>query len=212
MSHESIIFILGPSGAGKSTLGRWLVDDAGYFHLELDVWARDGIELAGLGTEWDCFWNSGDATPLCQALRKLMQDANRSAMVVTFSSEVCISRTHLHALCDNAITPLILFGTKQECLEAFFERETSTGRNLDSRHWHRHNASFDQFASEDLKEFRLLTFDNFRRIERKKLISEIQQRLGPMTLLQQRLGPMTLPSVPLRKGPLRKEATGFECL
>ncbi len=178
MYLEPLIFIFGPSGVGKSTLGNWLAEDLGFLHLEVDCHPQDGIDLAGIRNEWEEFCSKLDGQPLCRLLRERIRSAELRAMVVSFPSTVCFNKVFMEVLRNNKVTPLILLGSKQNCIDSFLRREASTGRGLDIEHWLRYNSNYDNFASDDLSEFRLWTFENHRRISRNKLIAEVRKRMG----------------------------------
>lgn len=130
-----VIFLLGPSGAGKSTLAAAIGKKFGASHLEIDRYPQDGIDLEGLRREWDTFWNVSDARSLAIEIRRRVQVAGTKGAALSFPSGVLLSDGQLSSALREAITPVVLYGTRDECLRAFLTRERATGRNLPAVHW-----------------------------------------------------------------------------
>src|SRR5262245_66522351 len=123
MNDGPLLFIVGPSGAGKSTIGQWLAEDLDLLHIEVDRWPDgDGIDLAGLRTEWDSYL-SGSIRPLVSVLRSRVTQASRSGAVLTFPGSLVLPPELITESGEAGIITVVLYGSGAECLDAFLARE-----------------------------------------------------------------------------------------
>ncbi len=173
-----LLFVLGPSGSGKSTLGEWIAEDLCFLHLEIDLWGKDGIDTHALRREWDAFWSGADATGLAGAIVERAERTGNRGVVLTFPSVLVLRRQHRHAAEKVGIRLLVLYGTGAECLAAFLQRESDSGRGLDEDYWARHNAHpYAEFSRPAFAPFRLNVFENGRFRDRPELIADVSRRL-----------------------------------
>jgi adenylate kinase family enzyme len=107
MSDGPLIFILGPSGAGKSTIGQWLAEDLYLLHIEVDRWPDgDGIDLAGIRTEWNLYIN-GSTSPLVSVLSSRVLQAAKSGAVLTFPGTLVLPPELITASSEAGITTVV---------------------------------------------------------------------------------------------------------
>jgi hypothetical protein len=174
-----VIFLLGPSGAGKSTLAAAIRDKFGALHVEIDRHPQDGIDVEGLRAEWDTLWIRGDARVLAIQIRSRTEVAAARGTVLSFPSGVILSDSQIvSALCE-AITPVVLYGTRDDCLQAFLTREEVTGRNLTTDHWIANSSrSHVEFGAPRFAPYRVQAFSSgsFRTIA--DIATEVWQRAG----------------------------------
>ena len=177
-----VVFLLGPSGVGKSTLGAWVREDLRFLHLEIDRWDGahgDGIDLEGLRTEWNTFCHGGEASPLAAAIRERIVAACRRGAVLTFASPLVLSPAQIALLARFGISVLVLYGSGAECLQAFLEREGTSGRGLPLEHWMFHNAaSHAKFSLSEYAPYRIMAFHDGRFRTREALVDEVRKRAG----------------------------------
>ena len=177
MTDGPLIFILGPSGAGKSTIGQWLAEDLDFFHIEVDRWPDgDGIDLAGIRTEWDSYI-SGSTSRLVSVLRSRVREAAKSGAVLTFPGGFVPSPALIIASREAGITIVVLYGSGAECLDAFLAREETTGRRLSANHWIQNNSdSYARFSLPEYAPWRLAVFQSHGRRSRASIVKEIATR------------------------------------
>jgi hypothetical protein len=178
MTDGPLIFILGPSGSGKSTIGQWLSEDFDLLHIEVDRWPDgDGIDLAGIRTEWDLYIN-GSTSPLVSMLSSRVRQAAKSGAVLTFPGGLVPSSALIIASREAGITTVVLYGSDAECLDAFLAREEATGRRLRADHWIRNNSdSYALFSLPKYAPWRLAAFQPDGRRSRAAIVEEIERRL-----------------------------------
>jgi hypothetical protein len=176
----SALLVLGPSGAGKSTLGTWLVEDLNLLHLEIDQWPPvDGVDLAGIRTEWDLFLRERSAGPLAEILAMQAATVGRAGTVLTFPSTLLLPVQWLESARASGIRAVVLYGSRPECLDAFLSREAATGRRLNVAHWVRNNESFHAvYGRPEYSGWRLATFESGARRPRVAIVAEISKRLA----------------------------------
>jgi hypothetical protein len=173
-----LIFLFGPSGAGKSSLAAAIRGGFGALYLELDRYPQDGIDLEELRTEWDAFWIHGEAHALASEIRRRVEAATAAGAVLSFPSGVILSDGQIgSSLLREAVTPVVLYGPREQCLQAFLTRERATGRNLPANHWIANSAhAHAEFGASRFKRFRVEAFarGSFRSIA--DIAAEVWQR------------------------------------
>lgn len=151
----------GPSGVGKSTLCDYLKQQ-GWLYLEADQYPLDGIDELNLRTEWNEFWDRGDAALLADALMR--RKGTHVGVVLSLPSGAVPPAERLH---QNAafLTMRFLWGEPSLCRTAFIEREKHSGRNLPVRVWDTNNpAVFRMLSSSAYAPFlvNVFTLDGMR--------------------------------------------------
>jgi hypothetical protein len=135
-----VIFVAGPSGAGKSTISEWIAIDLQFLHLDIDLWYTNGIDYHGLQQEWTLFFRRRDPAPLASLLRERVAAASCSGAVLSFPSNVIFSLKKIKLARSVGIRTVILYGSAQQCIDAFLARERTNGRGLGVECWHHFNA------------------------------------------------------------------------
>lgn len=139
-SFHEILFVLGPSGAGKSKFGQYLNKRRHWLHLEIDRYPDgDGIDIENLRRPWDLFYKSRDPAELAVELRGRINRHSRMGCVLSFPSGVVLSTEHIAAARKESIRVAYLYASAAHCINAFLERERSSGRNLSLDHWLENN-------------------------------------------------------------------------
>jgi hypothetical protein len=176
----SALLVLGPSGAGKSTLGTWLVEDLNLLHLEIDQWPPvDAVNLFGIRTEWNLFLRERSAGPLAEILAKQAAIVGRAGTVLTLPSTLLLPVEWLESAHTSDIHPVVLYGSRPECLDAFLTREAATGRRLSVAHWVDHNESIHAaYSRSEYSRWRLPTFESGVRRPRVAIVAEVWKRLA----------------------------------
>ena len=175
-----IVFLLGPSGAGKSTLGRWLAEDCGFHHIEIDRRVEgDGIDLAGLRPEWDAFYLNGEVTGLASSIRDRVSNVGATGAVLSFNSMLCLDPRTIQAAERQGIRTFILYGSAADCLHTFLRREEAMRSGLDQAHWLRNNAqTYIEHSRTEYSPYRLRTFVMGKHRVRNEIVAEVQTRLA----------------------------------
>jgi hypothetical protein len=140
MTVPPVLFIAGPSGAGKSTISEWVAIDLQFLHLEIDLWFADGIDVHGLRHEWKAFCRQLDPAPLASVLRDRVVAASCSGAVLSFPSNVILTRKQIDVARSVGLHTVVLYGSVQQCIDSFLARESTNGRGLGIERWHRFNA------------------------------------------------------------------------
>jgi hypothetical protein len=175
---DRALLLLGPSGAGKSQLGESLQDDLGLLWIEADLFGdTNPFAHLGLWRAWDALHRHAPAR-LRDALYARARVAGRSGAVLTLSSVNTIAASQMEKADAAGLHCIILFGSPEDCLRAFLEREQRSGRGLNEGHWLRCNSpSFPIFSAADVAKFRLSAFTDGRHRDRAALVADVRQRL-----------------------------------
>jgi hypothetical protein len=178
--QKPVLFLLGPSGAGKSQLGKWLAEDLGFVHVEIDRFGEgDGIDLEGLRREWDRFYHHSQPSDLARAARD--RAAGAAGAVLSFPGNLVLGPNQLEAAQNEGILTFILYGSGADCLDAFLARECQTGRQLPEEHWVAHSQSpYVLFSLPKFSRYRLMMFENSVRRTKAALLEEIKERIAAM--------------------------------
>jgi len=179
---EKALIVLGPSGVGKSTISQWFAADFYFLHYEADVWYKnrvewknvDGIDLHGIRAEWENFLN-GVPDPLQELLYNRAKDYNRKGTILSLPSTIPYELLKWYAN-KVGIDFIILYGSYDNCLRVFCDREKETGRNLTEKHWiDNNNHWYSQPIPSEFSQFTVHTFNNGQRKSRNELVEEISR-------------------------------------
>jgi shikimate kinase len=135
-----IWFVLGPSGTGKSSFGEYLTNIKNWYHLEIDQFDKDGIDINGLRRDWDAYYNNFKSSGLITELKKRVKESGKSNCVLTFPGNLVLLTDHISAVADN-IKIIYLYGSAARCITAFLKREQKMYRNLGLDHWITYNCA-----------------------------------------------------------------------
>lgn len=136
-------FILGPSGSGKSAVASHLAKSDNLLWLELDL-CTEGTAYHGIRTEWEDFLDHARPQPLASKLDAMATLAEKGAVVLSFPGYSIFEPRHMRAARGH-FRIAYLTGTKDQCLQAFLDREARNGRQLPREHWEKYSQSFFEF-------------------------------------------------------------------
>jgi adenylate kinase family enzyme len=171
-TKSPIIFFFGPSGVGKTTLAELLREDHNYIHLKIDRADGDGIDIEGLRSEWDKFLNEDDAESLAEALRQKIHEQNKAGIVLTFASTDWLRIHKIEEAKKHRILTVVLYGSKEDCLNSFMAREKIKNRGFDAN-----QRFYPKFTNTDYAKYRLDTFHNHVHRNKSSLIKEVSRRI-----------------------------------
>lgn len=170
--------LLGPSGAGKSTLGQALSSED-WLHIELDQWpAGDGVDLYGLRPEWNVLHDRHLPGALAVELARRAQATNASGVVLSLPSRVLFEPGVLADCHGAGMAPVLLFGSREDCLRAFLRREQRSGRGLGAAHWDGNNPHQVRFASQEYARYRVEAFRDHAHRPLREITDEILNRIA----------------------------------
>jgi shikimate kinase len=144
-------FILGPSGVGKSSFGQYLAQEKNWLHLEIDQFPNDGINIHQLREPCDNFYHKKDSSSLVAELTQRVTSQGKAGGVATFPGNFVLFQEHITA-CRSLIAIFYLYGSAEQCINAFLKREQETGRNLSLDHWMGNNYSTHPIMSDHIFE------------------------------------------------------------
>lgn len=133
-----IWFILGPSGTGKSSFGEYLAKIKNWYHLEIDQFDKNGIDIHGLRQDWDAYCYKHDPSGLLKEIERRAKESGKFNCILTFPGNLVLSTDHISAVSDN-IKIIYLYGSAARCITAFLKREQEMHRKLGLDHWITYN-------------------------------------------------------------------------
>jgi hypothetical protein len=174
VSSRPLLIVLGPSGAGKSTLAAALAAREGGLHIELDQWPLDGFTSEELGSEWDDFTLRQQPAALRdECLRRIVAGDYRSG-VLSVPGNVVFPVELMALAWRHGLPVIVLFGSSQDCLNAFLLRESATGRRLNADDWMAANAaSYARHSRPEYAPYRLEAFRSGAHRAMDELLDEV---------------------------------------
>jgi hypothetical protein len=153
MSAIPILLVGGLSGAGKSWLSDSIEAEFGFLQYRIDLPGPSQITALGLRHVWNEFFSRHNGEQLADELSKRAKALFKPGVVLSLPGTAYFTAEHLTAARAAGLRPLVLFGSSEECLAVFLQREGPSG--LDANHWHRNNdhlyAHYDQAIYSDVR-------------------------------------------------------------
>jgi hypothetical protein len=174
---KPVILLFGLSGSGKSTLAAWLVEDLQLVHINFDDWDHLGVDGGPLLRNFDIFIQTYRGERLRAEVMKVISQQHRQGAVLTFPSDTIPTIANLKEAQRESMTPIILFGPKEDCYQAFLEQDQTSGTPLPSDHWPRHNnAAYSAYCRPEYHPYKE---EVFPRRTRTDLVQAVQKRMAP---------------------------------
>jgi hypothetical protein len=174
-----LIFVMGPAGAGKSTTSDALGRLHGLRRIEMDrnaQWLPD--ERQGLEPAWRAFTRKNDAAPLAAVLRQRARDAGAAGTVLSMQCTDVPGPQMLRSALASGVTPVVLYGTGAECLEAYLARGYTTGLPPTEEAWWRLNSRSYALLSGGLyAPYRVPAFEGGRRRPLDDVVRDVWHRV-----------------------------------
>jgi hypothetical protein len=126
-----ILLLGGPAGVGKSNFASCFLSSQGWKHLELDEYSGGSVDSL-LRPGWDDFFCRHEPVRLHKEL--LRRPTNSENLVVTPTGLTLFDPDHISAARD-LFHIAYLWGSPEDCLRSFLERERRTGRGLTGPTW-----------------------------------------------------------------------------
>ena len=174
-----VLFINGPSGVGKGYISEYFARTRKWQWFELDAYSGSGVDELGLRGEWDRVW-SGEPVPFLDEVKRRANKYRTRGAIVSLPG-TCLFPPHIATALQRAGALFIfLWGTEEQCLGAFLERERGSGRRLEAGHWRRNNAGIFAFAGSPKFQGQIVnTFDaNESRRAPEEICAEIEALAG----------------------------------
>jgi shikimate kinase len=177
MPANQIIFLLGLSGSGKTTISDRLVEELNLIHINLD--GRDRLRHYDLRRAWARYFGEHqehDPTPLISALHKHMATHEKSGAVVSFPSNVILSREKIDVAKAASICTVVLWGTWKLCEQAARSRDPKMNPE---RYAKSNREAFETYSRPEYADVRVEAFGpDDSRLDPACIITDIQQRLA----------------------------------
>lgn len=155
---KPIIFVFGPSGVGKSYLSKMLEESKFlYVHIDTDRSSMRTFTANGFPSEWEDY-HKIDFKKLESNLRNRLDDSH-VGIIVSFPTEYVLSQKIFIEIKELGVTPLILWGTYENCVQAATKRIEKKGRKFNSDRYKKKNElAFRTYSCPEYDAFRLEAF------------------------------------------------------
>ena len=174
---KPIIFVFGPSGVGKSLLSEKLAK-LKFLHVHIDT-DRKGRSFAanGFPTEWDDDFHKVNPAHVVSVLRDRLDNEHAGA-VVSFPTVHVFVPEKLVEAAQLGVTPVVLWGKQEDCIQAAEKRIKKKGRPFNLPHYQRQNKpTFQAYGRPEYDAFRVEAFREDRsRYTVEELLGQIIKR------------------------------------
>jgi len=179
MSVSPVALVIGLSGAGKTQACEWMVHE-GFLHLDGDVRDQNGIDLLGIRSEWNQFWNGGNPQNLAAVLRERAEEAKAAGALLSLPSTALFTSDRLTSARDVDLRTIMLFGPPADCIRAFLKREQKMRKPMSEADWHSNNDHvYDRYVDPVFDIVRLNAFKpDHSRWSREELVNILKARLA----------------------------------
>jgi hypothetical protein len=154
---QRVFLVLGPSGVGKSHVSGLLEREWALFCWRIYNFAANGFpsESDGHGAQVDV------ARLLAEVhVRRAAQGA--AGAVVSIAPEDVLQPRQLIEARDLGATPVVLWGTPDQCVQARRERSKKNRKRFNEkdmpRYWQKNHAAFEAYRGPEYSEFRVEAF------------------------------------------------------
>jgi hypothetical protein len=148
-----VILIIGPSGVGKSYVSG-LLERAWRFLY----WRIYSFKKNGLPSAWDGRGGLVDMRVLITAAQTRRAEAIATGIVVSIAPEDVFEPRQLSEARTFGATPVVLWGTPDQCVKARKERSRIHHKHFDEkdmpRYWRKNNGAFEAYGSVQYTDFR----------------------------------------------------------
>jgi hypothetical protein len=148
-----VILIIGPSGVGKSYVSGLLAREW-RFHY----WRIYGFKENGLPSAWDGRGELIHMPTLISAAQNRQAEAKATGIVVSIAPEDVFELRQLVEARTLGATPVVLWGTPDQCVQARKERSRKNNVRFNERdmprYWRKNTRAFDAYGSAQYADFR----------------------------------------------------------
>ncbi len=174
---KPIILVLGPSGVGKSYLSKLL--EKSMFQrtcIDTDKVSRT-FAANGFPREWDNDFRKVDFALLEGILQDRLNSEHAGA-IVSFPTVYVYTAEKLVGAMELGVTPVVLWGKKEDCIQAAKKRIEEKGGTFDFPRYQRKNSlTFQLYGRSDYDDFRVRAFrEDGSRYTDEELLAEVNKR------------------------------------
>ena len=159
-----ILFVLGPSGVGKSEISKAFQETYSFLHVDIDQ-DRDsqhGFELNHLPAEWDKDIALIDFTQLATEIQRRIAQQSRVGAVVSVPTTHVFSSQQLKIAGNAGLSPVVLWGTEQQCIQARRERSKKNRKRFNEkdveRYQRKNRRTFETYSHPEYDPYRIVVF------------------------------------------------------
>jgi hypothetical protein len=154
---QQVFLVLGPSGVGKSYVSGLLAREWALFY-----WRIYNFEANGVPSEWDGHGEQVDVAMLMAAVHARRTAQGAAGTVVSIAPEDVLEPRQLIEARDLGATPVVLWGTPDECVQARSERSKKNRKRFNEkdmpRYWEKNSAAFEAYCRPEYLDFRVEAF------------------------------------------------------
>jgi hypothetical protein len=171
---KPVIFLLGPSGVGKTFVSTGLEEDYSFRHFVIH---EKSFKANGFPAEWDKDPGQIDVANLATTVRSRLAVEQHDAILSIPTTQVFTCQ-QLEAASRAGVSPVVLWGTEERCLEARRVLQTARIGWFDEHDYRRKNRrTFETYARSEYDDFRVAAFrSDGSRWPRERILAPIMER------------------------------------
>ena len=154
---QRVFLVLGPSGVGKSYLSELLEREWALFY-----WRIYNFEENGFPSAWDGHGEQVDVATLMAAVYARCAAQGAAGAVVLIAPEDVLEPRQLIEARHLGATPVVLWGTRDQCVQARKERSKKKRKRFNEkdmpRYWKNNSAAFEAYCRPEYSDFRVEAF------------------------------------------------------
>lgn len=176
-SEKPIILILGPSAVGKSCILDDFKKYCSFLSFHIDTSKDRSFEANGFPPDWDQDYKLLDFEKIECKVNKMLN--KYAGAVISFPTSYVLSLEELAKASEYGISPIILWSTKEQCIEACKERRRKKSIPFDLRDYEKKNdPTFETYSRAEYAKFRVEAFKpDGSRFQIDKLLAQIMKRI-----------------------------------
>ena len=159
-----ILLVLGPSGVGKSEISKNIQNAYSFLHVDIDQDrdSKHGFELNDFPAQWDRDVTLIDFMQLAEEIQRRVTQQSRTGAIISVPTIHVFSAQQLDTACSSGLSPVVLWGTEQQCIQA---RRTRSKRNRKrfnekdvERYQRKNKRTFETYSRSEYDQYRIVVF------------------------------------------------------
>lgn len=159
-----ILFVLGPSGVGKSEISKAFQKAYSFLHVDIDQDrdSKHGFELNNLPAQWDMDITLIDFMQLAKEIQRRVTQQSCAGAVLSVPTTHVFSSQQLEMASCAGLSPVVLWGTKEQCVQARKVRSKKNRKRFNEkdveRYQRKNKRTFETYSRSEYDQYRIVVF------------------------------------------------------
>jgi hypothetical protein len=159
-----ILFVLGPSGVGKSEISKAFQECYSFLQIDIDQdrGSIHGFELNNFPAQWDRDVSLIDFRHLAIEIQHRITQQSHAGTIISVPTTHVFSSDHLLMASRAGISPIILWGAEQQCIDARRARSKKNRKRFNEkdveRYLRKNRRTFETYSRPEYDRYRVIVF------------------------------------------------------